>query len=47
MMSDAGSKEGEGMRMESLQLGRWITGRLRVREILLETYLAEKMEVHL
>ena len=41
MMSEAGGKEAEGRR-ESLQLGRWTTGRLRVREILLETYLVEK-----
>ena len=27
--------------------GRWTTGRLQVREILLETYLMEKVKVHL
>ena len=41
MMSDAGGKEAEGKR-ESLQLGSWTSGRLRVREILLEAYLIEK-----
>ena len=45
MMSEAGGKEAEDRRMESVQLGRWTTGRLRVREILLETYL--KVKVHL
>ena len=46
MMSEAGGKEGEGRR-ESLQLGSWTTGRLRVREILLETYLVEKRSLAL
>ena len=41
MMSEAGGKEAEG-KSESLQLGSWTTGRLRVREILLEAYLIEK-----
>ena len=47
MMSEAGGKEAEGRRREPLQLGRWTTGRLRVREILLDTYLMEKVKVHL
>ena len=41
MMSEAGGKEAEG-KSESLQLGSWTSGRLRVREILLEAYLIEK-----
>ena len=47
MMSEAGGKEAEGWRRESLQLGRWTTGRLRVREILLETYLKRESETTL